>query len=698
MTYMEEYMQRMLFLMDFHIERFKDQKMPVCHITKGFFEYKNLNMCFVNDMVARIAEALYRGYLPVVEVPGGEGLPNLWGAFFKQPYEILGIDYETYAAKAEHFNEIDPVWGPGYKANLIPRELMCATNLYRELVVLNETSRSYVDKEVDEILGDKTLLGVLVRGTDLGKQHPMDHPRQPQLERVAYDIAEELKTGIYDGIYLASDDEEVEEFISKNLPGVKLFTNKRHYLNDLYNSATPGEDTIYLTDLMEEQKTDYYAFGMEYLSSIFLLSKCESLIAGNTLGSSAALFLNGNKYCKHLLYDLGFYGENREAALIFVKGAIEALDYFTDQLIEGAEELAHPYYVIDITNPATYGPGLDDFVANHSCIAVMFNQIGILLEDSPGVNYWDAKGIPVFSMQVDHPRNFADAMLSPIQMLHVLSIDRNHMGFIRRFYPEVKRNFFLPNGGTTAKGVVEKELASFENRSIDVLILGDCQQPVPQFPPITAFEDQGTGFYESVIHTMLSDSKLTTEEAIEKFFEDNQIPVSDEVLREFYTSVSIYIETFIRREWKQRMIRTLSEAGISMEIYGNNWEDSSYPLNPNIHIHPRIPSEECGHKMADAKIMINCMPWYKRGSSERPFNTMLNKSLCFMDESEYLLERFKDGENICFFDIEKLKELAEKIKYYLSHPEEAQSIIDKGFEIVSKEDTWKERLKTILFM
>ena len=50
------------------------------------------------------------------------------------------------------------------------------------------------------------------------------------------------------------------------------------------------------------------------------------------------------------------------------------------------------------------------------------------------------------------------------------------------------------------------------------------------------------------------------------------------------------------------------------------------------------------------------------------------------------------------FDIEKLKELAEKIKYYLSHPEEAQSIIDKGFEIVSKEDTWKERLKTILFM
>ena len=79
MNYMEEYMQRMIFLMDFHIDEHVKEHMPVCHITKGYYDYKVLNMCFVNDMVARIAECLYRGYLPVVEVPGGDRMKNLWG-------------------------------------------------------------------------------------------------------------------------------------------------------------------------------------------------------------------------------------------------------------------------------------------------------------------------------------------------------------------------------------------------------------------------------------------------------------------------------------------------------------------------------------------------------------------------------------------------------------------------------------------
>ena len=147
MDYMEEYMQRMLFLMDFHVKDCVKGDMPICHITKGFFDYKNLNMCFVNDMVARIAECFYRGYLPVVEVPGAEGLENLWSAFFKQPYEILDLDLHHFENRVDHFYEMDPVWGPGYKANLIPRELMCAINLYRELVKPNDITKEYIEKE-----------------------------------------------------------------------------------------------------------------------------------------------------------------------------------------------------------------------------------------------------------------------------------------------------------------------------------------------------------------------------------------------------------------------------------------------------------------------------------------------------------------------------------------------------------------------
>ena len=172
----------------------------------------------------------------------------------------------------------------------------------------------------------------------------------------------------------------------------------------------------------------------------------------------------------------------------------------------------------------------------------------------------------------------------------------------------------------------------------------------------------------------------------------------DETLREFYTSVSIFIETYVRREWKQKMIRVLDEAGLSIEIYGRNWDAPDYNPSEHIHIHERISSEECNEKIADAKITLNCMPWYKRGSSERPFNTMLNGSLCFIDASEYLLERFEDGKEISFFDIQKPEELAQKLKYYLEHLDEAQEIADRAYDIVKENDTWECRLKTILKM
>lgn len=312
MNYMEEYMQRMLFLMDFHIERCVRGDMPICHITKGFFDYKSLNMCFVNDMVARIAECLYRGYLPVVEVPGADDIENLWTTYFKQPHEITGLDLRIVENKVDHFYEMDPIWGPGYKANMIPRELMCATNLYRELVKPNDTTAEYIEKEQRELIGDKSILGVLVRGTDLGVDHPKDHPRQPDLEQVLSDVEEVLSTGEFDGIYLASEEDKAEEIFCKRFPAESILTNKRHYLTESYYEARKTHDIIGLTDVMVENRMDLYTYGLEYLSSIFLLSKCNALIAGNTLGSSAALFLNQGRYQMHKLYDLGFYGDGQD--------------------------------------------------------------------------------------------------------------------------------------------------------------------------------------------------------------------------------------------------------------------------------------------------------------------------------------------------------------------------------------------------
>lgn len=56
-----------------------------------------------------------------------------------------------------------------------------------------------------------------------------------------------------------------------------------------------------------DRANDKLLTAKEYISSVFLLSKCNELIAGNCGGSRAAIYLNNGKYKKVKLYKLGLY-------------------------------------------------------------------------------------------------------------------------------------------------------------------------------------------------------------------------------------------------------------------------------------------------------------------------------------------------------------------------------------------------------
>ena len=53
------------------------------------------------------------------------------------------------------------------------------------------------------------------------------------------------------------------------------------------------------------EKNNNYLMGLEYLSSIILLSRCTSLIGGNCGGTMAALFFNDSRYEYTHIFDLG---------------------------------------------------------------------------------------------------------------------------------------------------------------------------------------------------------------------------------------------------------------------------------------------------------------------------------------------------------------------------------------------------------
>ena len=58
-----------------------------------------------------------------------------------------------------------------------------------------------------------------------------------------------------------------------------------------------------------ERENDEYLKGLEYLSSLYIVSQCKALIAGNCGGSQMAVFVNGGRHEYEHVFDLGMYGE-----------------------------------------------------------------------------------------------------------------------------------------------------------------------------------------------------------------------------------------------------------------------------------------------------------------------------------------------------------------------------------------------------
>ena len=145
-------------------------------------------------------------------------------------------------------------------------------------------------------------------------------------------------------------------------------------------------------------------------------------------------------------------------------------------------------------------------------------------------------------------------------------------------------------------------------------------------------------------------------------------------------------------------MRLLDQAGIRVEVYGSGWEASDYSYGETIRFHPWTTSEECNALAGQAKLLLNFLPWFKDGCSERVFNNMLGGGICLTDESPYLKERFTDGRELIFFSLGNLPQLAADISWLLDHPKEASHIAETGFHAAKAHDTWGHRLRQICGM
>lgn len=272
---------------------------------------------YVNVLMPHIAYAVSKGYVPVLDMQNYRNIYNTvidgkvnnsWELFFEQPFSI-GLEKLQGGKKIYCPDELWYRWMPNSFPLMNNQEIEFWGNIFHKFVRCNMQTQKYLDEEYNNILYDKkATIGVIYRGTTYTKGQAKGHPIQPSMKMLADKVEEFAEKYHASAIYLASDEKSIVDYFEKRFPRCVL-VNKRVYYDEVdvdystYNSM--GTD---ITGQMFNRDNNEYLIGIEYISSINLVSKCDYLVAGACGGTTAALYMNNNRYKDKYVFNLGRYG------------------------------------------------------------------------------------------------------------------------------------------------------------------------------------------------------------------------------------------------------------------------------------------------------------------------------------------------------------------------------------------------------
>jgi spore maturation protein CgeB len=148
--------------------------------------------------------------------------------------------------------------------------------------------------------------------------------------------------------------------------------------------------------------------------------------------------------------------------------------------------------------------------------------------------------------------------------------------------------------------------------------------------------------------------------------------------------------------YREKIIRTILDAGLTLHVFGDSWKTPALCVYPNLVIHPEAEGQDALKLYAQSKISLNIMSWHKDGMTERIANSMMNRAVVLTDPSTYLTEHYEDGREIVYYHLTRLDELPGKIKRLLSDDDYRETIAENGFKTAAAHDTWDDRAAEFL--
>ena len=389
--------------------------------------------------------------------------------------------------------------------------------------------------------------------------------------------------------------------------------------------------------------------------------------------------------------------------IIYFTGVYDTLDLFTEELKTAFEALGFASFVYDARLEGQSKQALLELLREgqpsaqsfcNSFCCVTFNNLGYNLALPDGSNLWEAFEIPYVDILMDHPFHYEKPLRNAPGTALILCTDRNHVKYIRRFFPNIRRTDFLPHAGVELR-CKHKPL---KERSIDVLYAGAL--PIytvdKMIPDLTSIpEVDGAALAQEVLGELVRHPENTTEAAIEDYIKTERDDISDRRLHEIIVKMR-FLDSYATSFFREQAVRILVESGIRVTAYGVGWNQCEWSDNPYLTYGGKVLAPQILPLMNDSKVVLNTMTWFKAGAHDRIFNGMLAGAAIVTDDSAYLNREFVDGKELVMFSLKDIRTLPERVYRLFGHMEEAQHMADCGYLAAKERHTWKNRADWIL--
>ena len=345
------------------------------------------------------------------------------------------------------------------------------------------------------------------------------------------------------------------------------------------------------------------------------------------------------------------------------------------------------------------------FLDREETALVTFNFIGLrgeaVFQTESGRSIWQEENLPVLNILVDHPLYYHSCLKEAGERMRVFCVDREHVGYVRRFYPGLKVEF-LPLAGNEllfshgdgehgTHRVDVPEPVPYGRRTVDLVFTANYVSMEMLEEKVKALDDDYRIFYRRITEDLIADPAQSVDAVMERHIRNELGAVPEEQLCAAMSGM-IWIDLFIRSYVREKVVQTLADAGIIVRVFGADWEKIHCKKPQNVRTSGgKVNSAACVQAMRDARIALNVMPWFKDGAHDRVFTAMLQGTVALTDDSRYLREECRDGENICFYSLRALEQLPDQVVSLLEDPVRMAELAERGYRMAEKRHRWKNR-------